>query len=106
MMIDRYFQAKDGTIRRVHPRFHWLAFWFGSLWAFANRAWLLGLIMFLAELPISIGADHALPQSPSIAVICFISYIAFEFVAGRFGQAWLAWSFKHQGYKELARDAT
>jgi hypothetical protein len=104
-MYIRYFQSPEGWVRRVPAGFSWLAFFFGATWAFANRAWLLGVVVSLVTAPLDLlhYAGNALP--PSLALAWLVGALVSMFLLGRYGHAWLAWSLKRQGYAEIQIDA-
>ena len=92
-MKPRIFHAPTGWIRVVPAGFSWIAFFFGPLWAFANRAWILGILLFAAAIPIKLVEVVVGPAGA-------LASLAFAIAAGRYGGRWLAWSLRKQGYLE------
>jgi hypothetical protein len=96
-----YFKSSDGWIRRVPASFSWGAFFFGATWAFANRAWLLGLLCTAAELPVELLSHVGRVRGHWLAAVAFLASVSVMYVLGRYGHVWLAWSLRRQGYEEL-----
>ncbi|MGV3571493.1 MAG: DUF2628 domain-containing protein [Ramlibacter sp.] len=104
-MQERYFQARSGWIRRVPHGFSWGAFFFGPIWAFANRGPLLGLVWILVTLPIEAVAHLSGAHGIIGEALGLVASGALMFFSGRYGHRWLAWSLRKQGYEELATHA-
>jgi len=104
-MKVRYFRSREGWIRRVPATFSWTAFFLGPTWAFANRAWLLGIVGVAAELPVEFLSRLGREKSPGLFIAAALTPWAFMFVSGRYGNRWLAWSLRRQGYMEIQQDA-
>lgn len=102
-----YLQSKNGTRRRVKSGFNWYACIFGALWAFANRAWLLGLLLLLPALVLKVIEQFVYSYVEGAAGSAFVLglYLAVMYVCGRNGNAWLARSLQWQGYREVGREA-
>ena len=105
MSTDRYFTSANGWVRRVPAGFSWMAFFFGATWAFANRAWRLGLLFFVAELPVELLSQVGRARGIGLALMAGAVSLAYMFALGRYGHRWLAWSLRRQGYEELSQSA-
>jgi hypothetical protein len=93
MKARRIFHAPSGWVRIVPSGFSWVALVFGPLWAFANRAWLLGILLIAASIPLKF--LEVLGGRAGVLVS-----LAFGIVVGHYGCRWLAWSLNKQGYRE------
>jgi hypothetical protein len=107
MSDHRYFKNPEGNVRRVKTGFNWLAFLFGALWAFANRAWLLGIFLLVPTLAFSFAEDPVYGRFRGAAgpLIMMALYTILMYVCGKNGNAWLASSLKSKGYREVRGDA-
>jgi hypothetical protein len=85
--------------------FSWLAFFFGSTWAFANRAWLLGILLSIVTAPLDIIHYGGASVPPVLALLWLLAVLASMVVLGRYGHVLLAWSLKRQGYAEIKNEA-
>src|SRR6476661_1325222 len=97
----RYFQAKDGWIRAVPPGFSWLALLLGPTWAFANRAWLLGIFLVVGSASIQLFGRLATARWPVAGLGAALAVFLWMYAIGRYGRVLLAWSFVRQGYGEV-----
>jgi hypothetical protein len=104
-MTIRYFQSPQGWVHRVPVGFNWLAFFFGATWAFANRAWMLGILISLLTAPLDIIQYGGGQVPPLLALVWLVTVLASMFVLGRYGHILLAWSLKRQGYAKIENEA-
>lgn len=97
----RYFQAKDGWIRAVTPGFSWVALLLGPTWAFANRAWLLGILLVVGSTSIQFVGRVATARWPVVGLAAALAVFLWMYAIGRYGRVLLAWSLARQGYGEV-----
>jgi hypothetical protein len=100
-MEARYFQSPVGWVRRVPTGFSWVGFFFGASWAFANRAWLLGIILSVVATPFELLHYAGAAMHPLVALLWLAGNLACMVLVGRYGHRWLAWSLARQGYAEV-----
>lgn len=102
-----YFKHRNGDVRRVKSGFNWFALLFGTLWAFANRAWVLGLALFVPTLALTFVGDfvHDHVRGAPGPLIMIALYTVLMYVYGRNGNAWLERSLRSRGYREVRGEA-
>ena len=100
-------QAPNGTIVEVKQGFSWPAFIFGPMWAFARRAWLLGLALCGVILVLRVAEEvlYAYWRSAWSALTVIVIYLCVMALFGSNGNFWLKRTLKARGYKEVSNDA-
>ena len=94
-----YLNPKKGAVA-VKLGFSWPAFFFGSMWAMANRMWfpyLLFLLPLDAILWFVTGYAEG-QNNPSLALIGLLATLVYAYFRGRLGNGWLAKSLISRGY--------
>ena len=86
--------------QRVAIGFCWPALIFGPFWALAKRLWLVCFLLLLGFVPIVFVEAYAQAQgSVTLASVTVVLCIAYVFICGKYGNAWLRWTLERRGYR-------
>lgn len=98
MMKNVYSHPKHGAVR-VKQGFCWPAFFFGSLWAAARRAYRLFFLLLLLDAVLWFATGYAAAQgSEAFALLGLLATLAYAVLRGLRGNEWVAASLMSRGY--------
>ena len=94
-----YFLHPRHGIAQVKPGFCWPAFFFGSFWALARRAYPLYLVMSVFDFAFWFLTGYAGTQGSmglvSLGLVCTLAY---AYLRGKHGNEWIQASLEARGY--------
>lgn len=89
----------SGMYARVGQGFSWPAFFFGSLWAFVKRSWLLTVLLLVPEVLLwAAGGYMATADNPALLTVFLFANVAYAVVRGIYGNRWLLAMLRHRGF--------
>lgn len=89
----------SGVYARVGKGFSWPAFFFGSLWAFVKRAWLLTVLLLALEVALwAVGGYAATADNPALLTIFLLANVAYAVARGIYGNRWLLAMLRRRGF--------
>jgi len=95
---DLYFHPRHG-IAQVKTGFCWPAFFFGSFWALARRAYPLLMLLSVFDFALWFLTGYAAAQDSfalvSLGLACTVAY---AYVRGKHGNEWIRTSLEARGY--------
>ena len=101
-----YFHPKHGFVA-VKQGFSWPAFFFGSLWALARRAYGLFAVLLVLDVVLWFSTGYAEAQrSLVLALLGLVGTVAYAVVRGKFGNRWVGSSLLSRGYVLRAESGT
>jgi len=97
-VTDLYFHPQQG-LAQVKAGFCWPAFFFGSFWAAARRAYPLYFLLSVFDLALWFLTGYAGAQgSFALMGLGLVCTLAYAYLRGKHGSEWLRASLEARGY--------
>jgi hypothetical protein len=108
MKTHTYLQAPNGNVVRLKNGFSWPAFFFGPVWPFIRRAWLLGFVLIVPVLGLNVLEAIILSSWNSVAgaVLVLAGNVFCMYMYGRYCNRWIVRSLKGKGYGDFGSHET